>query len=166
MIPSFFKDGDTFFSVSDSRHWFYQLTRSKGKRPFSLLFGIHTYQFKAWLMGFSWSPFVAQAHSMAIAKVGIGRCKDLHAVPPLRKNGTVRHHGFCHLLVRQFIDCLKPEKRWRRNPKQQKGHVCGSGGKMESIIQFQREKFHIRDLRVHHSYKQSRIRIPRLTRHY
>ena len=83
MIITFFKDSSSFFSTADFRHWFHQLALPKARRHFfSLLCSAQAYRFKSWLMGFSWSPFVAQAHSMAIAKVAIDRCKGLHATSP------------------------------------------------------------------------------------
>ena len=181
MILSFFKESDTFFSVADFRHWFYQLALPKGKRRFfTLLSGGQTYQFKAWLMGFSWSPFVAQAHSMAIAKVGVDRCKYLHAISPLADQNALPPFW----LVRDTIEKMERsditafvifwydnllivanrKKCQRRNSNQHKSRVFGSGGKMESIFQGQRKKLYIRGRRVHHFHEQSRI--PRFMHHY
>lgn len=71
MIISFFRR-DTFFATADFRHWFYQLSLPRRQRRyFSLLADRTTYHFTVWVMGFSWSPFVAQGHSMGIAKLAI-----------------------------------------------------------------------------------------------
>lgn len=71
MIISFFRH-DTFFTTADFRHWFYQLSLPRSQRRyFSLLANRTSYHFTVWVMGFSWSPFIAQAHSMGIAKLAI-----------------------------------------------------------------------------------------------
>jgi len=73
----------TFFAEADFRHWFYQIPLlGRMARFFNVRCGGATYEFRAWPMGFSWSPFVAQGLSMGIAKLGIERTKKYKAVGP------------------------------------------------------------------------------------
>lgn len=61
-------------ATGDFRHWFYQIPLNpRLQHLFSLECNGRYFQQKAWAMGFSWSPFVAQAISMSIAKWGITR---------------------------------------------------------------------------------------------
>lgn len=64
----------SFTITADFRHWFYQIPLSETLRH---LFVVKTRgqmaRLKAWAMGFSWSPFVAQSLSMQLGRLAIER---------------------------------------------------------------------------------------------
>lgn len=61
-----------YIGTGDFRHWFYQIPLDPLlQHLFSLECNGRFFHQRAWAMGFSWSPFVAQGISMALAKWGI-----------------------------------------------------------------------------------------------
>ena len=75
------------YTVADFRHWFHQLKLPNfAKKFFRVVSGAGCFQFKTWPMGFKWSPFCAQAHSMALAAWAIHTTRSkvkLYCVSPL-----------------------------------------------------------------------------------
>ena len=86
-ILSFFEVTHTV--TADFRHWFFQLPLPEDIRNlFCLECEGSFYRLKVWAMGFSWSPFVAQAVSMTIAFEGIRRTNKWFAVAPIKMESS------------------------------------------------------------------------------
>ena len=86
-ILSFFDEAHTV--TADFRHWFFQLPLPEDIRNlFCLKCGESYLRLKAWAMGFSWSPFVAQAVSMTIALEGVRRTSKWFAVAPIENESS------------------------------------------------------------------------------
>lgn len=92
-IMAFFGPSRSFFAISDFRHWFYQLPLPKFMgRYFRLGCSTLFTEFVAWPMGFSWSPFVAQGHSMTLAWMAIqsmDKGLNLYCVPSNRESSVI-----------------------------------------------------------------------------
>eukprot|EP00744_Colponema_vietnamica_P013087 GILI01018359.1.p1 GENE.GILI01018359.1~~GILI01018359.1.p1 ORF type:complete len:597 (+),score=18.58 GILI01018359.1:67-1857(+) len=82
-IVTFFSGGAAF-AIGDFRHWFYQIFLPEDARKYFTVVcpDGNLYEYKVFPMGFAWSPFVAQAISMLMAKVAVVKA-GLEVASPL-----------------------------------------------------------------------------------